>query len=289
MSSIFVVSAICGCWWVESGCNPQIWESLVVCDWDYKYEYTHKGGYGLGQWTNVGTQHGRLYNLHTWVTQNGYADGDGNGQLAFMIHEQYWKNADMSRTGSHSLNDFLSSQSTNINDLVYDFLACWEGVPNNKYSKRCQQAQKVYSYLLQHQGEHPTWVNAGNHYVSESTWLTNSLVIYNWLNGYVPSGNNIMVTCTGDGTAFAVPNSVETGDTFTLYANAGVDQSLQSITATDAYNNPIVMYVEDSHTYTYDANWGSYINIHVSFSGKSPSPPFDKWWLLFGNRDWWRY
>lgn len=289
MSSIYVVSAMCGCWWVESGCNPQIWESLVPCAWDYKYEYTHKGGYGLGQWTNVGTQHGRLYNLHTWVTQNGYADGDGNGQLEFMIHEAYWKNRDMSRTGAQSLNDFLNSSSTNLNDLVYDFLACWEGVPNNKYSKRCAKAQEAFTYIQQHEGEHPSWVNAGNHYVSNSTWLNNCLVIYNYLGGYAPTGNPIIVHSSGNGSAFAIPSSVEAGDTFTLYANSGDGDTIESITATDANFNDIPMYLESSHTYTYDPSWGSFIEINVVFSGDTPQREFDKWYLLFSKRDWWRY
>lgn len=288
MSSIYVVSAMCGCWWVESRCNPQIWESLVPCEWDYEYEYTNKGGYGLGQWTNVGTQHGRLYNLHTWVTNNGYADGDGNGQLEFLKHEQYWTNTDRSRLGLNSLDEFLASDSTNINDLVWDFLACWEGVAGNKYTTRCEKAALVYNYISEHQGETPSWINAGNHYVSDATWLNNSLVIYNYLGGYVPSGNNIIVSCTGNGYAYASPSSVEVGDNFTLYAYAGFGDHIEDIVATDAHGYSVAMAITPEYTYTFNSAWGDYINIHVTFSGETPPPSFDKWWLLFKQKDWWR-
>lgn len=218
--SKYVIAAMCGCWRRESGVNPAIWESLIPCSWDYEYEYTHKGGYGLGQWTNVGTQHGRLYNLHTWATANGYADGDGNGQLEFMLHEGYWTNSSQSRLGYTSLNQFLASTSTNLNDLVWDFLANWEGVAGDHYSQRCQYAQQALDYIDAHAGDGNTytWIS-GNRYLSTAETNNNVMVVYNYLNGEIPTGQWVItMNVTGNGTAYTVPSRADTGDTITLYS-----------------------------------------------------------------------
>ena len=177
--STFVIAAICGCWYEESQLNPGVWESLIPCAWDFQYDYTHKGGYGLGQWTNVGTPYGRCYNLHTWVTSNGYADGDGIGQIEFMTHEAYWT-AINSVMGYSSLAEFLASTSTNLDLLVQEFLACWEGVPGNKLAKRQANARKYYSYLQQHWSDDPSqysWISRNN-WFTESETLNNLMCIY---------------------------------------------------------------------------------------------------------------
>lgn len=188
MISAHVIASMCGCWKRESGVNPAIWESLIPCEWDYQYEYTGKGGYGLGQWTNVGTPHGRLYNLHTWVTSNGFKDGEGEGQLAFMIHEAYWANSSQTRGSYNSLNEFMNSTSTNISDLVWDFLANWEGVAGDHYDERVESAYTFYDYIVEHQNDDPktyTWYSA-NKYTTQAQMLNNVMCIYFALNGYVP-------------------------------------------------------------------------------------------------------
>lgn len=184
--SQYVVSAICGCWWQESNCNPEVWESLIPCAWDYQYEYTNKGGYGLGQWTNVGTQHGRLWNLHEWVTSNGYQDGDGYGQLEYVLVENHWNTNNPSRLGYTTLEDYLQSTSTNLDNLVYDFLSRWEGVPGNQYTKRCRNARKILEYITAHSGDGEiyTWIT-GNNYLSESQILNNAMVIYQYMSNNI--------------------------------------------------------------------------------------------------------
>ena len=182
--SAYVIAAICGCWTRESGVNPAVWESLVPCAWDYEYEYTNKGGYGLGQWTNVGESHGRLWKMHEWVNANGYADGDGYGQLEYMLVENHWKNAPSPRLGYRTLTQFLQSPSNNINDLVYDFLACWEGVEGDHYAERCGYASDAFNHIMQHAGDGNTynWI-ATNNYLSSAQTLNNVMVVYNYMSG----------------------------------------------------------------------------------------------------------
>lgn len=183
--SAYVVSAMCGCWWQESNCNPAIWESLIPCEWDFEYDYTNKGGYGLGQWTNVGSSHGRLWNLHTWVTSNGYTDGDGYGQLEFMLVENHWSGTSK-KLGYTTLQEFLESTSTNIDYLVYDFLQCWEGVEGNQYEKRKKNAYKILNYIVLHQDDETQyeWI-ASNNYLTENQIYNNAMVIYQYIsNGF---------------------------------------------------------------------------------------------------------
>lgn len=230
-TSIYVIAAMCGCWYRESGVNPGIWESLIPCAWDYEYEYTSKGGYGLGQWTNVGTSDGRLYRLHQWVNANGYTDGDGNGQLAYITTEGYWNGAydgtgDNAQTrGSYgSLANFLNSNSTNIANLVWDFLANWEGVPGNAYSERLEWADKILTYLQAHAGESASWTSKNN-YLSESQTYQNALCVYNYFSGYTPDPEpkpegtySITVNTEGNGTAYASATYAKPDTTITLTA-----------------------------------------------------------------------
>lgn len=189
--SAYVIAAMCGCFKRESGVNPGIWESLTPTTWDHEYQYDGIGGYGLGQWTNVGTSHGRCYNLHEWVTSNGYSDGDGNGQLAFLIHENYWTAAN-SMMGFASLSDFLASDSTDLDSLTAEFLACWEGVPGNALEERQQAARAFYTYIDSHKTEPSSSWNwtSGNYYLGylSNEQYSNVMCAYWFLNGYVPPG-----------------------------------------------------------------------------------------------------
>ena len=183
--SQYVIAAICGCWRRESTVNPAIWESLIPCDWDYQYEYTHRGGYGLGQWTNIGSQYGRLWNLHEYVTSHGYIDGDGDGQLEFMVYEeQYWAvparyHGRSPKLGCRTLEEFLTSPSQDIEALVYDFLACWEGVEGDHYTERVAYARDALRYIVQHKDDSTIWDwIASNNYLSLNDIHNNIMVIY---------------------------------------------------------------------------------------------------------------
>lgn len=186
--SLYVIAAICGNFFGESTVNPAIWESLVPTTFDHQYNYDGIGGYGLGQWTNVGTPYGRCWNLHEWVTENGYADGDGYGQLLFLIHEATWYPNSISPSAYATLDDFLQSDSTDINTLTQEYMWHWEGINNSSLSTRQQFAQRAYSYITEHYGDESItqWVS-GNFYLSEAQALNNCVLIARFLSsGYVP-------------------------------------------------------------------------------------------------------
>lgn len=183
-----VIAAICGNWWGESNVNPQIWESLIPTSWDHQYNYDGIGGYGLGQWTNVGTPYGRCWNLHTWVTTNGYADGDGYGQLAFLVAEDYWTPAAIEPSAYATLGDFLNSSSDDVAALTREFMFHWEGINNGTLATRQARAAQVYSYIQQHLNDPAItdWI-AGNRFLTESETLNNCVIIARILtSGFIP-------------------------------------------------------------------------------------------------------
>lgn len=273
--SKYVIAAICGCWWRESNCNPQIWESLIPCAWDYEYEYTNKGGYGLGQWTNVGTQNGRLWNLHDWCTNNGYTDGDGYAELIYVYVENVWNTNNPSRLGYNTLTEFLESSSTVVDDLVYDFLSRWEGVPNDHYTERCQYAGRILNYINEHMYDNTSWQwISGNRYLTDNEIYNNAMVIYTFMSHSSQTGNHIYLSTTGNGTAYVSNNMPADGDPFTLNANPATGETLNDIYARDSHGHSIAMQVATQYTYTYDETaWGNFINIFVEFSGTTPPPP----------------
>lgn len=192
--SAHVIAAMCGCFWRESQVNPGVWESLQVMDWHYVYGTAgpNKGGFGLGQWTNTnGDPNGRLWRLHEWVTNNGYADGDGPGQCAYIIAEGHWAGSSQTRGPYTTLDEFLASSSTDLSMLVWDFLANWEGVPGNAFDYRLEKAHQCLAYIKAHTGDDPsgyTW-HSSNSYSSEAQTLNNVMLIYWFFQGYDP-GND---------------------------------------------------------------------------------------------------
>lgn len=192
--SAYVVAAMCGCFKRESGVNPGIWESLIPTSWDHQYQYDGIGGYGLGQWTNVGTPYGRCWNLHQFATSHGYADGDGDGQIAFVIEENYWTGSN-SILGYNSLSDFLESDSQDVDALTAEYLACWEGVPGNALAER-QEAARAFLGFIQDNADKPldSWEwTSGNFYMGfkSAEQYANVMCVYRALNGYVPQGKDV--------------------------------------------------------------------------------------------------
>jgi hypothetical protein len=196
--SQFVVSAICGCWQRESGVNPAIWESTIVKSWDYVYgtDGSNQGGYGLGQWTNTrnpstGVVSWRLLDMHNWFVSQGLEDGDGDGQLEYLLVENHWNTSRYSngspRLHCHSLEEFLNSTSQNLEDLVWDFLACWEGVAGNAYALRCTYARQILSFIQEHANDGVTyeWIS-GNRYLSVSETHNNAMVVFQRIGRIFP-------------------------------------------------------------------------------------------------------
>lgn len=273
--SKYVVAAMCGCWWRESNCNPKVWESLIPCAWDYQYEYLSKGGYGLGQWTNVGTQHGRLWNLHQWCINNGYADGDGYGQLIYVYVENVWNTDNPSRLGYNTLIDFLQSTSTSTDDLVYDFLSRWEGVPNDHYSERCGYATTILNYINAHMndGTNWSWID-GNNYLTTDQICNNAMVIYNYMvHGGQSGAYRINVTVSGNGVAYVNPTSVDLNDTYDLTVTPASGESLIDIIATAIATGEAIAVSVITGTQTITQSVASDVSIIVSFTGTPPTPP----------------
>lgn len=178
--SAYAVAAMCGNFWMESHADPSIWEGrTTTATWTDLLV-----GYGLGQWTNTGGDtNGRLYQLHTYLSENGYADDDGYGQLEFLIYENTWYSRGYA-SDYNSLDEFLNTTSTDIQALAYAYLQGWEGIWNDTYAERAQMAQTAYEYMLEHayDDDITDWIVSGNsYYLTEAEYLNNCVIIYRYL------------------------------------------------------------------------------------------------------------
>lgn len=186
--SLYVIAAICGNFYQESQINPGLWEGL-----NEGTATTLLRGFGLGQWTNTqGDTHGRLYQLITWLTDNGYAQTDGDGQLSYLMHENIWYRIGYA-VDFRNLNDFLLSDSTDIAYLTRAWCSGWEGLTNANdpsitvWEQRIQYATEYYNYLLEHYAdpEVTTWI-AGNRYLTNAESQNNAVMLYKFFDGTVP-------------------------------------------------------------------------------------------------------
>lgn len=184
--SIYVISAICGNWWQESGINPGIWEGLNFSDW------TSLGhGYGLGQWTNVGSTQGRLYQLHQYLQINGYPDDSGEGQMKYLIEENYWTPQEEAAQFKN-LQAFLTSDSTDIAMLTHAFNIGWEGIHEGTWDARVGYARDCFNFIEQHWNDSSIteWIT-GNRFLTTAERLNNAVMAYRYLSAGVtpePSG-----------------------------------------------------------------------------------------------------
>ena len=190
--SLYVISAICGNWWAESNVNPGIYEGLNVVPLTDNNVY---GGYGLGQWTNNPPSLTRRTDLANWLSANGYAMDDGNGQIMFLIHEDYWTPTSIQPSAYQTLTDFLNSGSTDIDELTKEYMYHWEGINNGTLATRQQRAHQVYNYLLDHFGDTGiTWIT-GNRYLTEAESLNNCVLAAQFLaSWFVPGVRPFLIT-----------------------------------------------------------------------------------------------
>lgn len=193
--SAYAIAAMCGCFKRESNVNPGVWEGLTPVPWDYVHQPgVAAGGFGLGQWTNTQEYGGvayRLRDMHDWMVSNGYQPGDGDGQVQYLLVENVWFNSSQSRIPNiNSLTDFLTTSNTNLPDLVWDFLANWEGVPGDAYQERLTAAQMFYQFIQDHASDPPntwTWISTNN-YLTDAEMCNNVMCIYWSLGGMVTPG-----------------------------------------------------------------------------------------------------
>ena len=176
-ASMFVCAAIAGNMWQESTLSPGVWENLSSGSPTDLLK-----GFGLGQWTNTnGDTHGRLYKLLTWLSENGYADNDGDGQLAFLIHENVWYVHD--EYPFSNLTEFLQSDSSDIAMLTHAYNLCWEGIHDSSWDNRVDYANQCYAYILAHANDTSItkWYNENTYLITEKR-LNNAVMLYRYLS-----------------------------------------------------------------------------------------------------------
>lgn len=180
--SIYVASAIAGNLWQESNINPGIWQNLQVGSWT-----DLNRGYGLGQWTNTGGNiNGRLYQLHAWLSANGYTDDSGLGQVNYITVENVWY-PQQEAAAFNSLSEYLSSSSTDIEFLTHAWNIGWEGIHDSSWDLRVSYANTCFSFIAENYGNEniTEWV-VGNRYLAENEILNNAVMLYRALSGYIP-------------------------------------------------------------------------------------------------------
>ena len=205
--SIYVIAAMTGCMWQESSLNPRVWESGIVVPWDTVHYWDSQGrgvgGFGLGQWTNTQESGGiawRLLDYYNWAIGKGYDPYDGNAQLEYIGIENngrgVWFNISHVGSNAQTYEQFLATDSTNLDGLVEDFLRNWEGgVPGTdiyKLEVRIQHAHDIFAYIRQHENDDPStiaWQSSSNYIIPVSETLNNSLCFWFYFQGYDPGGD----------------------------------------------------------------------------------------------------
>ena len=102
--------------------------------------------------------------------------------------ERVWFTQNPNRLGYQTQAEFWASTSTNLDDLVYDWLSQWEGVPGDALAERQEAARRFYTYIYQHKDDDPStysWIS-GNFYTSDAQMLNNVMCMYFYLEGYTP-------------------------------------------------------------------------------------------------------
>lgn len=180
--SVYVVSAICGNWWTESGINSDVWENLQVGTWTDLLK-----GYGLGQWTNTdGNTHGRLWQLYDYMVGEGYDPSYFYGQLDYIPVENVWfRRQEAYKYGT--LEGFLTSDSTDLTDLTHAWNIGWEGIHDASWDARVRQAYDVLDYLQNnYDPDYEYTPIIGNRYLSVIERYNNACCMFRYWNGGIP-------------------------------------------------------------------------------------------------------
>lgn len=171
-SSVYVIAALAGNAWRESHINPTL-------------QQVGGGAFGIFQWDG-----GRRDALLSWLSDNGYASTDPNGQMQYLIVEGDWQG---SYGGISSLDDFMQSDSTDIAMLTTAFCTCWErpGVP--ALDERIQFANKALDYIQDNANNSNinTWITEPMYYLSESQALNNAVMMYRFYSAGGGGGGTV--------------------------------------------------------------------------------------------------
>lgn len=81
----------------------------------------------------------------------------------------------------------------------------------------------------------------------------------------------IFCNAHGEGTCYAIPDTVTNLETFTLYATPFEGATLEDLRAWTSYDESIAISVAEEQTITYHTEWRN-VYVDAYFSG-SPTPP----------------
>lgn len=174
-TNLYVIAAICGNFWQESQVNPGAWENWTV----------NSPGYGLGQWTDNPPTVMRRTALFDWMQGQGYYVDDGNGQLEFLVYENLWIPTLIQQSAYNTLTDYFQSTSTNLSDLVYEWMYHWEGINDGSYQNRYTFASVALNAFQNDGGVRQPWT-AGNYQITMQQALDNALLIKDFFIGTPP-------------------------------------------------------------------------------------------------------
>lgn len=177
-NNLYVIAAICGNFWQESTVNPGIWERKDG-------QIINTPGYGLGQWTDNPPQVMRRTALFNWLDANNYPHDSGDGQLEFFMYENLWIPTLIQQSAYNTLNEYLTTSSTNLYNLVTEFMYHWEGIDDGTDLVRYNMAEDFLQELQNDNGERMPWYSSNDfNTVNYARW--NSLRIKDFFMGYVP-------------------------------------------------------------------------------------------------------
>lgn len=175
-TNLAVIAAICGNFYQESTVNPGVWEGLTP----------NNPGYGLGQWTDNPPQVMRRTALFNWLNNNGFPRDSGEGQLQFLVYENLWIPSLIQPSAYNTLTDYFNSTSTNISDLVYEFMYHWEGINDNSYSTRYGAAVDFYNAFINDTGARTPWHSSNSYLRLEYESTDNALLIKDFFTDEEP-------------------------------------------------------------------------------------------------------
>lgn len=160
-ASIYVVAALAGNAWRESHVNPTL-------------SQLGGGAFGLFQWDG-----GRKTALLKWLSDNGYEDTSPEGQMQYLIVEGDWVG---SFGGISSLEEFLTSTSTDVAMLTEAFCTCWErpGVP--ALAERINFANQALEFIgiNANNSSIVAWETKPMYYLTKGQALQNAVLMYRY-------------------------------------------------------------------------------------------------------------
>lgn len=164
-----VISALAGNAWRESHIDPTL------------EEQGGGGGWGIFQWTGT-----RRTLFETWCTQSGYSFTDPYAQLQYISVEGAdpdigaWSGT---FGGISSVNEFLTSTSTDVDMLTEAWMRCWERPQVEELQERIDFAHEAYNYIQTHAQDASIieWYTSSTLLTREQA-LHNAVLMYRYLS-----------------------------------------------------------------------------------------------------------